>query len=354
MEQATARPAGTSDEHELLRHARTGDEQAFRALTEPYRRELAVHCYRMLGSLTDAEDMLQETLLAAWRGLSGFAGRSSLRTWLYRIATNQCLNALRAAGRRIPAEPVPPFTPPEPTRRGEITWLQPYPDDLLEGIPDTAPGPEARYQAAEAVELAFVAGLQRMPPRQAATLVLRDVLGYGSHEVADMLGTSPAAIKGTLQRARAALDASLGEAGRGPASRPGSDAERALARRFADAYVAADIEAVVALLTDSAWLSMPPAPHQYHGIDAIRSMLRASFAHRGARRLYVVPARANTQPALASYQGEPGQPAAPAGLFVLTMTGRRIQAITRFHLDEIYPRFGLPLSLEASQARLRQ
>jgi RNA polymerase sigma factor (sigma-70 family) len=155
-------------EQATLQRARAGDEQAFRELTDPYRRELQVHCYRMLGSLTDAEDMLQETLLAAWRGLAGFTERASLRSWLYRIATNQCLNARRAARRRIPAEPVPPFQPPEPTRGGEITWLQPYPDALLEGTCD----PEARYQATEAIELAFIAGLQRLPPRQAATLGL--------------------------------------------------------------------------------------------------------------------------------------------------------------------------------------
>src|SRR5215468_7198075 len=288
-------------EQALLLRARTGDEQAFRVLTDPHRRELQVHCYRMLGSLTDAEDMLQETLLAAWRGLAGFQERSSFRTWLYRIATNQCLNALRATGRRAPPEPVPPFLPPEPTRRGEITWLQPYPDRLLEGMADTAPGPYARYEASEAVELAFIAGLQRMPPRQAATLVLRDVLGFAPDEVAGMLGTTPTAVKGTLQRARAALDEHRDLAGRGRAPRPGSDRERALARRFADAYVAADIDGVVALLTDDAWLSMPPAPHQYHGVAAIRSMLRASFEHRGDRRLSMVPARANTQPALGAY-----------------------------------------------------
>src|SRR5437660_1747589 len=197
-----------------------------------------VHCYRILGSLTDAEDMLQETLLAAWRGLEGFQERSSLRSWLYRIATNQCLNAIRAASRRIPAEPTPPFEPPEPTRRGEITWLQPYPGTLLEGIPDTAPGPDVRYQATEAIELAFVAGLQRMPPRQAAALLLRDVLGFPAEETAAMLGTSPVAVKGTLQRARAALDRSRAESG-GVGARPPSADERAVARRFADAYVAA-------------------------------------------------------------------------------------------------------------------
>ena len=336
----------------MLQRARAGDEQAFRALTDPFRRELQVHCYRMLGSLTDAEDMLQDTLLAAWRGLAGFQQRSSFRTWLYRIATNQCLNALRAAGRRVPAEPVPPFRPPEPTRSGEITWLQPYPDRLLEGIADPAPGPHARYEAGEAIELAFVVGLQRMPPRQAATLVLHDVLGFPLREVASMLSTSQTAVKGTLQRARAAMDQYRDDAGRGRAPRPGEAQERALARRFADAYVAADIDAVVALLTDDAWLSMPPAPHQYHGTAGIRSFLQASLGYRGGRRMLLVPARANTQPALAGYIGGPAEPAAtPAGLFVLTVAGQMIQAITCFHLDHLYPRFGLAESLPEPAAR---
>jgi len=330
-------------EQATLERARTGDEQAFRELTDPYRRELQVHCYRMLGSLTDAEDMLQETLLAAWRGLGGFQERASVRSWLYRIATNQCLNARRAASRRIPAEPVPPFRPPEPTRRGEITWLQPYPDTLLDGIRDTAPGPEARYQAGEAIELAFIAGMQRLPPRQAATLLLRDVLGFAAAEVASMLNTSQTAVKGTLQRARATLGQHHDQT---PARRPGSAQEQALARRFADAYIAADIDGVVALLTDDAWLSMPPAPHEYLGTDAIRSFLQASFGYRGERRVYLMPTRANTQPALASYLSRTDRAAAsPAGLFVLAMAGPRIRGITRFHCDELYPRFGLPGSL---------
>ena len=331
-----------------LESALAGEERAFGALIEPYRRELQVHCYRLTGSLVDSEDMLQETLLAAWRGLPGFRQESSLRSWLYRIATNQCLNALRAAGRRQPASPVPPFNPPEPTRRGEVTWLQPYPDALLEGVADTAPGPEARYQTAEAVELAFVGALQRMPARQAATLVLRDVLGYPAGEVAVMLGTSPTAIKGTLQRARAAMERYRDEFGC-PAPRPSSDQERAVARRFADAYAAADIDSVIALLTDDAWLTMPPAPHEYRGSAAIRSFLRASFKFRGNRRLSLVHAAANTQPSLGSYVGDPESLVAlPGGLFVLSVAGKRIHAITRFHLDELYPRFGLPESIPAS------
>ncbi|MGN9907456.1 RNA polymerase subunit sigma-70 [Phytohabitans sp. LJ34] len=326
----------------LLERAQAGDQDAFRDLTEPHRRELQLHCYRILGSLTDAEDLLQETLIAAWRGLPRFEGRASLRGWLYRIATNRCLNALRDAGRRVPAEPVPPFTPPEPSRRGEVTWLQPYPDDLLEQLPEPAPGPEARYETREAVELAFVVALQRMPPRQAATLVLRDVLGYPSTEVATMLGTTETAVKGALQRARAALDGRR-TAGQPALSAPGSSDERQLVRRFAEAFTAADVDRVVALLTDDAWLSMPPAPHEYHGIPAIADFLRTSMAYPGNRRTVLVPARANTQPAFGVYHAESDQvPAGSGGLIVLTLTGGRIRAVTRFHTNHLMPRFGLP------------
>jgi RNA polymerase sigma-70 factor (TIGR02960 family) len=311
-------------------------QDSFSELIEPYRRELRLHCYRMLGSLTDAEDVLQETLLAAWRGLPAFQGRASVRTWLYRIATNRCLNARRDAGRRVPAEPAPPFTPPPPTARGELTWLQPYPDALLP--PDPAPGPEARYEMREAVELAFVVALQRMPPRQAATLVLRDVLGFAPGEVAEMLGATETAVKGMLQRARAALDT-----GRAAPPPTGSAAERDLTRRFAEAFTAGDIDRLVGLLTDDAWLSMPPAPHEYHGIPAVTDFLRASWSFRGDRRITLRPARANTQPAFAAYLSGPADTAStPAGLIVLTLRGDRIAAITRFHTVELYPRFGLP------------
>jgi RNA polymerase sigma-70 factor (TIGR02960 family) len=330
--------------HTTLDRAQAGDPDAFRELTEPYRRELRLHCYRILGSLTDAEDMLQETLIAAWRGLDRFERRASVRNWLYRIATHRCLNALRDAGRRIPTEPVPPFRPPEPSRRDEVTWLQPYPDALLDQIPEAAPGPEARYQMREAVELAFVAALQRMPPRQAATLVLREVLGYPTAEVADMLDTTETAVKGALQRARAALD-TVPTAGR-PAPPADSPAERELVRRFADAFVAADLDSLLGLLTDHAWLSMPPAPHEYHGLPAIAEFLQASWAYRGDRRMRVVPARANTQPALACYLAGPHDTTAhPAGLIVLTLSGDRVGAITRFHTDHLLPRFGLPTTL---------
>ncbi len=191
---------------ELISRARAGDGAAFRELTAPYRRELQVHCYRMLGSLQDAEDALQDTLLAAWQGLEGFEGRASLRTWLYRIATNRCLNARRSSSRRPAKEwNVPKVEPPEPTRLGEVVWLEPYPDALLDGVIDRPLGPEARYEQAEAISLAFVTALQVLPPRQVAVLVLRDVLGFHAVEVADMLDSTVDSVNSALKRARAGL-----------------------------------------------------------------------------------------------------------------------------------------------------
>ncbi|GAA5086112.1 RNA polymerase subunit sigma-70 [Nocardia iowensis] len=334
-----------TDMNTTLARARDGDAAAFRALTDPYRRELHVHCYRMLGSVTDADDMLQETLLAAWRGLPGFQERAALRTWLYRIATNRCLNALRAA-RRTPVEPIPPFVPPEPTRRGAATWLQPYPDALLDELPDHQPGPAARYQAREAVELAFVAALQQLPPRQAAALLLRDVLGYATAEAAELLGTSALAVKGALQRARAALGENRGRA---TAFEPGSAAERELARRFAEAFSADDIDGVLALLTDDAWLRMPPAPHEYQGA-AIGTFLRTVATWRNDRRFQLLPTRANNHPAFGCYLADSGAPLAhSAGLIVLGFDHDRIAVITHFLDTDLAPRFGLPDTIPAGQ-----
>ena len=193
---------------DLLSRARAGDGEAFRELTDPHRRELQAHCYRMLGSFQDAEDTLQDTLLAAWQGIGGFIeGRASLRTWLYKIATNRCLNARRAASRRPAKEwDVPNVEPPEPTRLDEVTWLEPFPDALMEGAIGVPPGPEARYEQTEAISLAFVTALQVLPPRQVAVLILRDVLGFHASEVAGMLEVTVESVNSALKRARASLD----------------------------------------------------------------------------------------------------------------------------------------------------
>ena len=229
---------------DLIARARAGDGDAFGALTEPHRRELQVHCYRMLGSVQDAADVLQETLLAAWQGLEGFEGRASLRTWLYRIATNRCLNARRAASRRPAAAwSVPGVEPPAPTRYGEVVWLEPYPDALLDGAFDGPPGPEARYEAMESIALAFVTALQTLPPRQLAVVVLRDVLGYPASDVAEMLGSSVESVNSALKRARAALPrrTPAGDSAPEPARRPSDD--DALVAEFVHAYEAADLDA---------------------------------------------------------------------------------------------------------------
>jgi RNA polymerase sigma-70 factor (TIGR02960 family) len=325
-----------------LERARAGDEAAFRALTDPYRRELQVHCYRILGSVQDAEDLLQETLLAAWRGLDTFEARASLRTWLYRIATNRCLNALRDSKRR-PQELPPMIEPPEPTRRSEPVWLEPYPDALLDGLPDRAPGPAARYETKEATALAFVAALARLPPRQRAALVLRDVLGFHADETAEMLETSQAAVKGALQRARATLAERLPGPDRERAPLPDSPHERRLVGAFADAVEDGDVERIVALLTGDAWLTMPPFPFEYQGADAIGAFLRDRARLRGAS-LKLVPTRANGQPAFGCYV--PAPPIArPYGLLVITLEGARVSAITFFGNSAVFPYFGLPRTL---------
>jgi RNA polymerase sigma-70 factor (TIGR02960 family) len=336
----------------ILDRARAGDEQAFRELIAPHVREVHLHCYRMLGSLTDAEDLLQETLIAAWHGLDGFAGRSSLRTWLYRIATNRCLNAIRDAKRRVTTQPVPPFTPPDPSRRGELTWLQPYPDAWLDQLA-VGPGTAAAYEAREDVELAFIAALQRLPPRQAAVVILADVLGFSTAEVSSMLDTGPTAVKGILQRGRAALAGHrTGAAHHQPIGGRGSAAEHNLASQFAAAFTSGDIDGVVALLTDDAWLAMPPAPHEYVGGEAIAGFLRSSAEWRKQRRLILEPTRANGQPAFGCYLSGPEDLGEwPAGLLVLTMTGNRIRVITRFLDTGLHRQFGLPDKTAVSRIR---
>jgi RNA polymerase sigma-70 factor (ECF subfamily) len=328
---------------ELLQRARAGDRDAFSALVEPHRRELQVHCYRMLGSLQDAEDALQETLLAAWLGLDGFEGRASVRTWLYRIATNRCLNQLRSSGRRpVTAAPLP-VTPPEPTRLGEVPWLQPYPDVLLEGLSDQAPGPEARYESREAISLAFVTAVQLLPPNQRAVLLLRDVLGYRASETAELLGLTEDAVTGALKRARATMDATRTSDPPPPA--PDSPEERALLDRFVAAFTELDVDALIALMTDDAWVRMPPLPFEYRGTQAAHRFFTAVNAHRrGIARM--VPVRANGQPAWGEYRRDPTTGALHVtGIEVVGLAGDRISEIIRFEAA-LAPYFGLPRTLD--------
>lgn len=325
-----------------LSRARAGDEAAFRAITDPLRRELQVHCYRILGSLQDAEDLLQETMLAAWRALDQFEGRSSLRAWLYRIATNRCLNALRDSERRPPQAR---GDLPQPTRIGEPLWLEPIPDTLLEGVADLDPGPEARYETKEAIALAFVAGLQHLPPRQRAVLVLRDVLGFHAAEIAEMLDSSDASVNSALQRARGALEARL-PANRERAPLPASGRERALLAQFAEAFEDGDVGRVVELLTDDALLTMPPQPLEYQGPDAIHTFLTDRFATHAARRVRLIPTRANSQAAFGHYIEDSQAPIGRFfGVIVLTLEGDRIAGLTRFGDTALLPQFGLPRTL---------
>ena len=329
---------------DLIARARAGDEQAFRELTEPHRRELLVHCYRMLGSLHDAEDVLQETLLAAWQGLRGFEERASIRTWLYRIATNRCLNALRSASRRPAKEwDIPHVEPPEPTRLGEVVWLEPYPDALLEGAITIPLGPEARYQQTEAISLAFVTALQVLSARQRAVLILREVLGYHATEVADMLDSTVESVNSALKRARANLRRRSpvpAEREAPPASN--SHAERTLVAKFVRAWESGDVDALVALLTADVIVSMPPIPLEYHGLD---DAARFCASIMGRRRHELVPTRANGQPAFGAYRRDPTSGVRHGtGLFVLTLAGDRICAMTRFE-SSVLPWFGLPQSL---------
>ena len=258
-----------------------------------------MHCYRMLGSLQDAEDAVQDTLLAAWQGLGGFEERASIRTWVYRIATNRCLNSLRSASRRPAKEwDVPNVEPPEPTRLSEVVWLEPYPDALLEGVSDVPLGPEARYEQTESISLAFVAAVQALPPLQLAVLVLRDVLGFHANEVAEMLDSTVDSVNSALKRARAKLRDRLG-ADREPPPASGSAFEDAIVAKFVRAWESADLDALVALLTDDVFVSMPPNPFEYEGRAVVARLFASIFG--AGRRFDLVPTRANGQPAFGAY-----------------------------------------------------
>jgi RNA polymerase sigma-70 factor (ECF subfamily) len=331
-------------ETQLIDEARSGDQLAFERLVEPYRRELQVHAYRMLGSVAEAEDALQETLLAAWQGLPGFEGRASIRSWLYRIATTRSLNMLRSARRR-PAAHLAALDamPPEPTRLGEVVWLEPYPDVLMAEVADTAPGPEARYDAREAISLAFVTALQLLPPQQRAVVILRDVLDFSAREVAGILGTTEQAVTSALRRARANLHREL-PADPAPAPPVDQDVERELLARLVHAFEDADVEGIVALMAEDAWLRMPPVPLEYQGRE-LAGRFFAVVAFRSGRRYRLVPTRANRQPAFGVYLREPLTDLWRAfGFLVITASGDRITAITRFD-NAVLPHFGLPRTL---------
>jgi len=331
---------------ELLSRARSGDQHAFAQLMDGYRNQLQVHCYRILGSVQDAEDALQETLLGAWQALGTFEERASVRTWLYRIATNRCLNMLRAANRRPRSQGLAfDVALPEPTRLGETVWLQPCPDIFLEGLPDDRPGPEARYEARESVALAFVAALQLLPARQRVALVLRDVLGFRAHETAGMLGTTEASVENALKRGRTAVHTRLRRAsGQEPPPAPNSAAEQEIVTRLTEAFETGDVDKLVSLLTEDVWVTMPPMPLEYQGRE-LAARFFGTVAFRPGRRTRYVATRANGQPALAAYVLDPATGLYRAnGIAVLTLSGSLISAITGFD-NSVLPSFGLPRTL---------
>ena len=340
---ATSAPQG----QDLLATARTGDEDAFNRIVEEHRLQLHAHCYRMLGSVQDAEDALQETFLRAWRGLSEFGGRSSLRTWLYRIATNVCIDASsRRAKRVLPTDvgPVSQSNGVDPPLV-ESTWVEPYPDEML-GIPDGYAAPGARYEQREAVELAFIASLQHLPATQRAVLILRDVLGFSAKEVAERLDTSVASVNSALQRARKAVDERLPERSQQATLRElGDQKVRALAEAYVDAWARRDVEAIAALLAEDAVFSMPPWAEWWQGRETI-----ARFAENEEcleTRTFPTPIRVNGQLGLASYSldEETGR-YVPAAIDVLTFEGELIKQVTAFVTPELFPHFGLPPELE--------
>jgi RNA polymerase sigma-70 factor (ECF subfamily) len=329
---------------ELIDRARSGEETAFEELVGPFRGEVQLHCYRMLGSLADAEDAVQETLTAAWRGLAGFEGRASIRTWLYRIATSRCLNMLRAASRRpVAAASLPDIIPPEPTQLGEVVWLEPYPDEALAHLADSGGNPEGRYEARETVSLAFITALQLLPPRQRAVLILRDVLDFSAREAAVLLETTEQSVTSALKRARATLAREMPREDR-PPPEPSSEAEHALLGRLVRAFEECDVDGMVALMTDDVWVRMPPVPLEYQGHDLVKQFF-ATVAFRPGRRYRLIPTRANRQPAFGVYLRDPLTQVGHAfGLFVVTLKGKQVSAITRFD-NSVFPHFGLPRTL---------
>lgn len=321
----------------------TGQVAEFQRLSEPHRAELRVHCYRMLGSLQDAEDLVQETYLRAWRGWEGFQGRASLRGWLYRIATNACLNVLerRKTARRLLPEAVAPAVdgPPCAATVSEVPWLEPFPDALMEGVPDQAPGPEARYETEEAVRLAFVAAIQHLAPRPRAILLLRDVLGFSAAETAQLLDSSETSVNSALRRARLGLRERLP-----PGAQPTpSDQVQPLLDRYLQTWESTDVDGFVTLLREEAILSMPPYEEWYAGRDAIRTFLAWRWLQTRGWRHVLRPTAANGQPAFAAYRiGEDSPRGRASAIHVLTLKEGRIAAVTAFIEPRLLRMFGLP------------
>jgi RNA polymerase sigma-70 factor (ECF subfamily) len=326
-------------EQGLLAAARRGDEDAFGRLVEPYRRELHAHCYRMLGSVPDAEDTLQEALLGAWRGLSRFEGRSSLRSWLYTIATNACLKAIQRRPKRVlPIDYGPPADPHDP-----------LPAPLVEASPwiDPLPTPEGRYEARETVELAFIAALQHLPARQRAVLILRDVLGFSARETADALEMKPAAVDSAMQRAKKTVDARLPQRNQQAALQTLDDAGlRAIVDGYMEAWERADVDALAAMLAEQATFTMPPQPTWFRGRDAIATFFGAHPLAPGVR-WRVIPTRANGQLAFGHYLWDDAAGAYVAhGIGVLALRGSEIEDMTIFRTPELLARFDLPARID--------
>jgi RNA polymerase sigma-70 factor (ECF subfamily) len=334
----------TESERALLEAARRGDEAAYGRLVGPYRTELHAHCYRMLGSVQDAEDALQEALLRAWRGLPGFEGRSSLRSWLYKIATNACLKAIERRPKRVlPIDYAPAADPHDGPAEPviESVWLEPYPDERL-GLEGGLLGPDARYEQREGVELAFIAALQHLPARQRAVLILRDVLGYSARETAEALETTPVSVDSALQRAHKTVNERLPKQSQQATLRAvGDDGLSEVVERYVAAWERNDVDAVVAMLTDDATMTMPPLPSWYSGRDAVAMFLR-SAPLTGAKRWRLIPARANGQLAFGKYiWDEETHAFVPHGVNVLTLRGAQIEEITAFLTPDTFRQFGL-------------
>jgi RNA polymerase sigma-70 factor (ECF subfamily) len=318
----------------LLTAARTGDQAAFGGLTEPYRRPLHAHCYRMLASVADAEDAVQETLLRAWRNLPGFEGRSSLRSWLYTIATNVCLRMIERRPARVlpidygqPADSHDPFGDP----LVESTWIEPYADERL-GAHEGVAGPAARYEQRESIELSFIAALQHLPPRQRAVLILREVLGLSGREVADALQTTPAAVYSALQRAHQIVDDRLPERSQQSTLRSlGDEGLRDIVTRYVEAWERSDIDAIIAMLTEDAVLAMPPIPTWYRGHEGVAAALEAGPLN-GKLRWQMTPTSINGQLAFRASMWDPALRAfTPQSLAVVTLRGAQIEQICAFH-----------------------